>query len=270
MFASITSSTAVVGLDPAESATSQQPTAAQNSTVPAPAEPSSDPITNETTTTQAQPDPTPIPDDPCSGFFSDFCVEIPLPEPEPADTVAACTTGASHLPQQSLIPVPESSAAVTSEDVVRVRVEIEDGLAIDGKCFAAAALGILNDERGWGDIDGVSFALVDDDSHDLRLILASPGTTDSLCYPARTVGKYSCRTGSQVIINLMRWEAGTDDYEGDLSTYRTYLINHEVGHFLGKGHVRCPTAGEPAPVMMQQTKGLGDCLPNGWPTKDEH
>ena len=100
-------------------------------------------------------------------------------------------------------------------------------------------------------------------------VVAGEASTDRLCYPARTGGRYSCRSHNRVVINLMRWETGTEEYQSDLTTYRTYLINHEVGHFLGRGHVTCPGAGEPAPVMMQQTKGLGGCSPNGWPTKDE-
>ena len=155
------------------------------------------------------------------------------------------------------------------DNPVRIRVEVETGLAVDGRCFSEQVLLILNDERGWSDSEDVSFSLVDNEGYDLRLILASPNRTDSLCYPARTGGRYSCRRGNTVVINLMRWESGTDDYERDLTTYRHYLLNHEVGHFLGKGHVGCPAAGELAPVMMQQTKGLGSCLPNGWPTKDE-
>lgn len=37
--------------------------------------------------------------------------------------------------------------------------------------------------------------------------------------------------------------------------YRTYVINHEFGHVLGKDHLRCK-AGEKCPVMYQMTRGL--------------
>jgi len=252
IFLSITASTAVVGLDPAEPVENTAPVAAVAQTAA--------PEVIETPVESHG-----IPDDPCSGYIADFCVEVAIADPSPLEHVPSCTIG-GHSPTGTLDIVPGS----LGNGDIGIRVEIETGLAIDGQCFADAALGILTDERGWNATDGAAFARVDDDSYDLRLILASPNTTDSLCYPARTVGKYSCRKGDTVIINLMRWETGTEDYAGDLTTYRTYLINHEVGHFLGRGHVGCPAAGEPAPVMMQQTKGLGECLPNGWPTKDEY
>ncbi len=259
----------MVGLDPDETAPSSEPTLPATTADAALADPNSNLGETATTTLLLQPTPT-IPANPCSGLFADYCVDVPLPVSAPTAGIASCITGANHDPGGTLTAVPGSSATITPGNVVKIRIEIEDGLAIDGPCFAAAAMKVLTDERGWSDIEAVSFVRVDDDDFDLRLILASPSTTDSLCYPARTAGRYSCRKGSRVIINLMRWESGTDDYSDDLTTYRSYLINHEVGHFLGKGHVSCPAAGEPAPVMMQQTKGLGECLPNGWPTKDEH
>jgi hypothetical protein len=43
------------------------------------------------------------------------------------------------------------------------------------------------------------------------------------------------------------------------------MVNHEVGHVLGRGHAFCPAAGAPAPVMVQQTKGVAPCRPNPWP-----
>jgi hypothetical protein len=37
--------------------------------------------------------------------------------------------------------------------------------------------------------------------------------------------------------------------------YRTYVINHEFGHVLGKDHLTCKP-GEQCPVMYQMTRGL--------------
>ncbi|MCP3995620.1 MAG: DUF3152 domain-containing protein [bacterium] len=249
----------VVGLDPQEEPPLSDPAPTTIAT--------RDPITAQ----PAQPAqrPTVLPNDPCSEHLADFCVEVPTPAPTRPEIVRACTTGSDHGPRGTL-DVIAGMATDIPDNAVRIRVEVENGLALDGECFAAAAMEVLTDERGWSEVNNVSFVQVDDDSYDLRLILASPVTTDSLCYPARTAGKYSCRRGNRVVINLMRWQSGTDEYIGELNTYRRYLINHEVGHFLGKGHLSCPAPGEPAPVMMQQTKGLGECLPNGWPTKDEH
>ena len=208
----------------------------------------------------------------CSGLVGDHCAEVAVPDQEPAAAAGnspACTLPGEHAPTGALVVVPSTTTSPTENNVVRLRVEVEEGLSVDADCFATTAITILTDERGWITVEDVTFVQVADDSYDFRLVLASPSTTDSLCYPAATGGKYSCRNGDKVLINLMRWETGTDDYADNLMTYRHYLLNHEVGHFLGRSHLTCRTPGEPAPVMMQQTKGLGECLPNGWPTEDE-
>jgi len=47
------------------------------------------------------------------------------------------------------------------------------------------------------------------------------------------------------------------------------VLNHETGHWFGLGHASCGGAGKPAPVMMQQSKGLFGCKPNPWPLPGE-
>jgi hypothetical protein len=69
-----------------------------------------------------------------------------------------------------------------------------------------------------------------------------------------------------VVLNLRRWVLGAEAYGTDLAAYRTYLVNHEVGHGIGHAHEYCGGAGQPAPVMMQQTYGLKGCTPWPWPT----
>jgi hypothetical protein len=98
-----------------------------------------------------------------------------------------------------------------------------------------------------------------------RVTLVSPATADRLCAPLRTNGYFSCGTSERAVLNVARWLTGADAYGGDLASYRSYLVNHEVGHVLGRGHEPCPGAGRQAPVMLQQTKGLDGCAANSWP-----
>ena len=75
-----------------------------------------------------------------------------------------------------------------------------------------------------------------------------------------------------MIINQERWKHASPAWNaanGALRDYRHMVVNHESGHFLGLGHAGCPGAGRPAPVMMQQSKGLAGCRFNPWPTARE-
>ena len=100
-----------------------------------------------------------------------------------------------------------------------------------------------------------------------RPLLASPTTSEAICATGglKTEGYSSCRLPGRVVLNLARWLTGVPDYGASLEEYRRYLVNHEVGHQLGHGHEACPGAGQPAPVMQQQTYGLTGCVANSWP-----
>jgi len=83
----------------------------------------------------------------------------------------------------------------------------------------------------------------------------------------KTVGckedQLSCATlnGAQIWLNADRWMHGATPSRLPLERYRQYMVSHEMGHSLGYDHVKCPGKG-PAPVMMQQTLGIGACTPN--------
>ena len=73
---------------------------------------------------------------------------------------------------------------------------------------------------------------------------------EASCYnPAyRPTASHGCS------LNEARWVRGAVPFQGDIGSYRQYLINHEVGHAIGyQHHEPCGENGALAPVMMQQT-----------------
>jgi hypothetical protein len=161
--------------------------------------------------------------------------------------------------------VPEGGAVAGSGNRWRYSIEVEPSLGIDPDELALEIRAALEDERSWARTRTLE-QVGDPSQARIRIVVATPDTVDALCGRAglRTAGIYSCWNGRFAALNGWRWEVGADGFP-DISTYRTYLVNHEFGHGLGYGHVGCPAEGAAAPVMMQQSKGLGRCIANGWP-----
>jgi hypothetical protein len=137
----------------------------------------------------------------------------------------------------------------------------------DMKRFAKIAAATLWDARSWSMNARIRFYPVPSRG-DLRLVLATPAAVVAAGPPCSAY--WSCRVGERVLINEDRWRRATPTYASRrLRAYRHYVIIHEVGHWLGLGHVGCPGAGLPAPVMLQQSKGLGGCRTNVWPLGSE-
>jgi hypothetical protein len=170
------------------------------------------------------------------------------------------------MPAAALRPAPATGRTV------RYTVELEGGLDIRGEDLATTVGSVLTDPRGWQAKDGVRFvdvspaAAAKGAAVDLRITLASPDTTDRLCAPLQTRGQVSCHNSGRVVLNLRRWVLGAEAYGSDVAGYRTYLVNHEVGHGIGHAHAYCGGKGKVAPVMMQQTYGLKGCTAWPWPT----
>jgi Protein of unknown function (DUF3152) len=155
----------------------------------------------------------------------------------------------------------------------RFRIAVESNLAmVDMARFADEIDEVLGDRRSWIASGRVRFQRVPAGArYDFTIHLATARTTRAMCTAGGvggTMGYTSCRYAGHVVLNLDRWETSVPYYSRaglPLDVYRTYLVNHEVGHELGHGHELCPGRGRPAPVMEQQTLGLHGCTPNPWP-----
>ena len=163
--------------------------------------------------------------------------------------------------------VPGTSPVSGPGPVRRFMIEVHVRVKINDDKFADEVESILYDDRSWGGGGSFGMKRVDSGKTAFRVTLARPRKVDRLCAPLPTNGRYSCFNGYRAVINSWRWKRGAASYDWGrfLRGYRRYLINHEVGHALGHHHRYCAGRGLPAPVMMQQTKGVAPCRRNPWP-----
>ncbi|MET9320985.1 DUF3152 domain-containing protein [Streptomyces sp. NPDC003038] len=195
--------------------------------------------------------------------------------PQPAPAPPAPAGGGSSSPAA----VPASGTGVFKPSAVsgppqgkgpalRWRLEVEEGSGVDPDTAARAVEAILGDPRGWTTDPAYGFQLAGAGMPvDFTVKIATPTTTDRLCdvVTPELVGETNCRAGHTVVVNLKRWQEGSPQFNGTVEEYRALIVNHEVGHELGREHETCPGPGKPAPAMMQQIKGLLGCESNAWP-----
>ena len=106
---------------------------------------------------------------------------------------------------------------------------------------------------------------------DIIIQLTSNKTIERHCPEIKGL---SCASAKDDItyINYDRWTKGSKSSKLKLNKYRKYLIQHEVGHLL-LFHLNkfydhhypeniCDSDIKNAPIMMQQTNGIGKCKPN--------
>jgi hypothetical protein len=138
------------------------------------------------------------------------------------------------------------------EDVAKeydIRVPVQIGFNV---------MAYLNHPEGWS-THGYFFEPVIQ-GEKVLIRLSSPTTIEKICGN----GSLSCAElgGRNMYLNAYRWFNGAPKSKLSLDGYRQQIVNHEIGHILGHGHKKCPCKGCSAPVMMQQTRGIGECSPN--------
>jgi hypothetical protein len=139
------------------------------------------------------------------------------------------------------------------------RIEVDKDVSYNPKDFEFYVLAYLNDPDGWNS-KGYTFQQVN--AHeDIHIHLSSPTTISKICGLPNNL---SCAemNGKHVYLNADRWVRGSKKSRLSLEDYRQYMVSHEIGHILGFDHKQCPCSGCKAPIMMQQTLGIGKCNPN--------
>jgi hypothetical protein len=148
---------------------------------------------------------------------------------------------------------------------------VADGVAQSGLGDLKGKLAVAyGDPKGWNNNGAIAFRHVDSGC-DYRVVLAAPAKMTS--YGAICDDFYNCQVGNNVIVNNDRWLYATEPWNKTgqtLETYRLLIINHETGHRLGlRDYNVCSGAGQPAPIMMQQSIDLMGCAFNVWPLQSE-
>jgi hypothetical protein len=216
------------------------------------------------------------------GSFDPSTAAGTLPDGGPYPTTGA---GTWHV-----VPGTTPRVGAPTAPVTTYTVEVENGIdttAFGGDTAVASVVEhTLAAAQGWTHDGQFAFQRIDTGTPTLHISLTSTTTVrpDTECgyqVPLET----SCynATTHRVILNAARWVRGALPYQGDVGSYRPYMINHEVGHALGFDHQPCPANGALAPVLMQQTFGTANdqvahldpegvvpangltCRPNPWP-----
>lgn len=123
----------------------------------------------------------------------------------------------------------------------------------------------LNDPRGWVKF-GYSFDYTPNKIVDFIITIVPNKIIKKIC----KFSGLSCADllNNIVYLNLEKWKVGSSKSKLSLHEYRCYQILHECGHIIGKGHLKIKDfkSGTKAPIMIQQTLGIGDLKPNCWST----
>lgn len=199
--------------------------------------------------------------------LTEFDVNLPIGMLPDGGAFAEAGAATWHI-----VPGTEPRIGQGTEKVFAYTVEVENGIdstAFGGdEAFARMVDQTLSNPKGWTHNPQIAFIRVDGAgpvAPDFRISLTTPMTVregcgyeiplEASCYnPA-----YGAGAEPRVFINEARWVRGAVPFQGDIGSYRQYLVNHEVGHAIGyQRHEPCDKQDGLAPIMMQQTFGTSN------------
>lgn len=157
---------------------------------------------------------------------------------------------------------------VPVKKVFTYRIATRGHIVASTQEFAALAQETYAEAQGWRSA-GYAFKRVATGGS-FTLVLADADAMTTFGSPCSRT--WSCRSGRNVVINQTRWLHASPAWNNaglSLRVYRDMVVNHETGHWLGHPHRGCGGAGWPAPLMMQQSKGLDGCRFNPFPLPSE-
>ncbi|MEU4320140.1 DUF3152 domain-containing protein [Nocardia fluminea] len=216
--------------------------------------------------------PIPPPSDPGFGALSPKVAQSGIIGAPPGDgkfpadlPLGALPEGGEYVERAAgtwhVVPGTSAQVGAGTERVFRYTVEVEDGIDTTpfGGDIAVAKMveTTLANPKSWTNDPKFGFQRIDAGPADFRLSLTSRESTRAACGFEIPIDS-SCYNADldRVVLSEVRWVRGALAFDGDIGSYRQYLINHEVGHAIGyHGHQPCETDGGLAPIMMQQTFG---------------
>jgi hypothetical protein len=168
-----------------------------------------------------------------------------------------------------IVPGNTSQVGQGTAKVFKYTVEIENGMDPNtfggDAAFAEMVDQTLANPKSWVHNPQFAFVRIDNGKPDFRISLSSPMTVREGCgyeFPLETScynPSYALDAQPRVLVNEARWVRGAVPFQGDVGSYRQYVINHEVGHAIGYlRHEPCDKPGGLAPIMMQQTFSTAD------------
>lgn len=180
--------------------------------------------------------------------------------------------------------VPAIGASTPGTGVTQfVRIDVEDGLQMIDGTLASFVMTALNDPQGWGK-EGPTTYVQTEGAPDIRVIFASPFTAAALCptphepapltpsstaspspsaSPTAAPATVQCAAQGAIVVSIYDWIQGLGPFAEDRTSSRVFLLNHGLGHVLGRADTTC-TKGV-ADVMVDQRELAEKCSPNPWP-----